>query len=444
MQTPSHPFTPIELISLDLTDEKVLVQPTVIRAQEAELLTDDFRMILHTHRAARVEACLRDLRAWLADAIGSKIYQKDHADLLLVRSSAAGGIWICAIRRLGDSWRADAVDVQRPRRLDTCFAISGTGEQEQNLFASYESFHQLFREWAQYADPEAKAALLRVKVDPDELWFLQFPLGLFAQMKLRGFRYHEGCQWIVTHRTISATVAAQRAAEREMADTRTFLKGAHIVINTYAAHQRTRVAEALNRGTELVLEILTQFTSLDFGEHTAGLRWTLNPPVGVLAEILRSSETRFLFADFEAAGNVWHAGDGPHLCPRPCQHAASHPGGSTFDLRPFRDSLSHIVLMRIYHCNSVYDPYRPAIEPAGERTLAGQLLATGAAFVEGSLSAEPVLDFVFELLNLLLGRSDLRTILWGRSIAGFCDLADFLKRANALLVARGYPSLADE
>ena len=101
------------------------------------------------------------------------------------------------------------------------------------------------------------------------------------------------------------------------------------------------------------------------------------------------------------------------------------------------------MLMRIYHCNSIYDPYRPARQPAGESTLAGQLLASGAAFVEGSMSAEPALAFVCELLNLLLGRSDLRSILWSRSIAGLCDLADLLKRGNALLAARGYPTLVD-
>ena len=76
---------------------------------------------------------------------------------------------MCAIRRFGAIWRADAVD-QRPRSV-----VLGTGEQEQNLLASYKSFQHLFREWIQHADPEAKAALLRVKVDPDELWFLQFP-----------------------------------------------------------------------------------------------------------------------------------------------------------------------------------------------------------------------------------------------------------------------------
>jgi hypothetical protein len=82
------------------------------------------------------------------------------------------------------------------------------------------------------------------------------------------------------------------------------------------------------------------------------------------------------------------------------------------------------------------------VDPAGERTLAGRLLATGATFIEGSLSAETAPDFICELLRLLLGRSDLQGILWAKSIAGSFDLADFLKRANTLLGRRGYTALA--
>jgi hypothetical protein len=402
-------------------------------------------MDLITYGVTTLEACIRDLRARIADAITSKLIHHDDADLLLVQPSTPERIWLCAIRRSGVAWRVDAVEIPRPHSVDTGFALPELepGEQEQHLLASYQSFRDLFVPWAQYADPQAASAVLRVKVDPNELWFLRFPLGLFVQMKFDGFRQYSGCQWIVTHRSISSTVAAQQAAEREMADTRGFLNGAHIIINTYAAHENAQDAIEIARGVELVLDILKQFASIRFGDETATLRWTLNPPPDALAAILRSPETHFLFADFEAADGTWHIGDGPHYCCQPCHHPPRHQGESTFGLGPFRDGLAHIRLVRIYHCNSIYNPFRPALPPAAENTLAGQLLATGALFVEGSGSAETALDFICELLNLFLGRSDLKTILWARSVAGLCDLDTLLQRANALLAARGFAALSN-
>jgi hypothetical protein len=395
---------------------------------------------------SEVESCINDLQPRLADAIASKIVGQDDADLLLVQRSQTGRVWICAIRGEASVWHADAIEVVRPRQVATDFALSGSfsdaGEQEAYLRQSHRHFLEVVSEWMSWVGITAKPKLLRIKVDPREAWFLKFPLGLFAQLKLDGFQHYSGCQWIVTDRTICATVAGQRIAERDMADTSAFLRGAHIVINTYAAHERAGAADFLGKGFELALEILRQFHSISLNGETMSLRWTLNPPPDVLADILLSPLTRFLFADFEAAGNVWHIGDGPHKCWQPCTHPTRYTGEPRFQLVQFCDRLQHVVLMRIYHCNSIYDPHLRTVDPAGERTLAGRLLATGATFIEGSLSAETAPDFICELLRLLLGRSDLQGILWAKSIAGSFDLADFLKRANTLLGRRGYTALA--
>jgi hypothetical protein len=443
MTASAQPAAPSIYPEVDWGGARALMQDKIIDSQHAELTLETFSMALQTHRSSTVEASVRDLNERLADAIWSKLLGQDDADLLLVHPSSHDGmIWLCAIRLFGKSWRADAVEVQRPRGINTDFTILNTGDQEQNILAAYRFFQGTFPEWMQYAKPERSPCLLRVKVDPKELWVLKFPLGFFAQLKLSGFEQYSGCQWIVTDRTVFATVAAQKAAERDIADTKTFLCDTQIVVNTYTEHQRSGSASILTKGYELIEEILKQFAAVSFGRDTAALRWTFNPPPVLLNEILLSPSTRFLFADFEAKDNVWHIGDGVHRCYQACCHATHNPSESRFDLGPFQSKLAHILLMRIYHCNSIYDPFKPRLGPAGEDTLAGKLLATGATFVEGSLSEEPALDYICELLNLLLGRSDLRTIIWGRSIVGLCDLGSFLTRANALLALRGCPALA--
>jgi hypothetical protein len=430
-------------LKLEGDHESIVMRPREIDSQHAEFELDDLSFVLFTHRCSTIHGCARDLGGWLADALGSKLFGRDTADLLLVHpSSDPGRVWLCAIRLSGVSWRGDAIDVQRQRNIDTDFAILNTGDQEQNIQVTYSSFRAFFPEWTQHAQSRANPGLLRVKVDPGELWFLKFPLGFFAQMQLGGFQHYSGCQWIVTDRTISATAAAQLAAERGLADTRTFFESTWIIINTYLAHQRSRVADTLVASFTLIEEVLRQFTDISFGQDTVTLQWTFNPPPDLLAEILTSHATRFVFADFEAKGNVWRLGDGPHKCYQACGHTSQAATDFTFDLSPFQDKLAHISLMRTYHCNSVYDPFRSRLSPAGSDTLAGKLLAAGITFVEGSLTEEPTLDYICELLNLLLGRSDLKSILWGRSLAGLCDLDGLLTRANALLAMRDRPKLS--
>ncbi len=103
--------------------------------------------------------------------------------------------------------------------------------------------------------------------------------------------------------------------------------------------------------------------------------------------------------------------------------------------------LEHVRLMRVFHCNSLYDPYKLDSEPVDSGTSAAALLATNAFFVEGSVTAEPVIDFICTMLILLLGRSDLRAILFAQSLKGECDVSNLVARANTLLNKRGFPPI---
>ncbi len=285
-------------------------------------------------------------------------------------------------------------------------------------------------------------SLLRVKVHLNEHWFLRFPLGVFAKFHLTGFEHYSACQWIVTERTISAVAASQAETEKEMADTNVFLSGAHIVLNTYKAHEATDGATTVNTGFDLLVELLGYFRDIRVRDRRLSLKWTMNPSPDQLYSILTSEYTRFVFADFEASGGIWTVGDGAHRCHTDCDHTSpSALSESSFDLARVRGRLEHVRLMRVFHCNSLYDPYKLGSEPADSGTIAAALLATDAFFVEGSVTSEPVIDFICTILILLLGRSDLRAILFAQSLKGECDVSSLVARANTLLNKRGFPPI---
>jgi hypothetical protein len=429
--------------TFDITAGDVPIIVRVAQCDEycAELSALRTTLTLHTDGSSTLNTCLADLHDWLVDAVISKAVIGDKADLLLAKGSKPGRIWVCSIRLLDGRWMAWAAEIEKPTRIETEYALF-TGAQDELIRDNYERFVGMVGKMVQIPTSNpAEPPLLRIKVDRLELWFLRFPLDMFVKLKLAGFAGYVGCQWIVSDRSISATAAMQASTEREMADSRTFLKGSHFVINTYAAQQNASSAATARLGVDLLIEILEQFGSVRFGEELIALKWTINPAPETLMEILLSSETRFLFADFEAAGNDWQTGDGPHRCWNACLHPVRYIGDRRIGIESLRGRLDHVRLLRVFHCNSIYDPSRPGMEPVDHTTIAGRLLASKAFLVEGSFTPETVPDFVFGMIRLLLQRSDLRTILRARSRIGLSDDAALFGRANALFAMCGYQEI---
>jgi hypothetical protein len=385
-----------------------------------------------------VEACVHDLTDWLLDWVASKVVVGDEAELMLVHPSSSGGVWLCGMCRNGNEWLCNAVDTDRPPSISTSYALPENPEQFQDLTETHRAFMNFAEVVLVPTTSRKSPCLLRVKVHPNERWFLRFPLGIFSKFHLEGFEHYSACQWIVTERTISAVAASQSATEREMANTVAFLAGAHIVLNTYRAHASARESASIEAGFDMLIQLLSQFQDIPVLNQRLSLKWTMNPLPDQLFSTLTSSDTRFLFADFEAAGGIWTIGDGPHRCYAACDHVQRPASDLGFGLCRVQGKLGHIRLMRVFHCNSLYDPYRVGSEPAADETIAAALLATNAFFVEGSVTAEPVIDFICTMLNLLLGRSDLRAILFAKSLKGECDVSGLIARANELLCKRGF------
>jgi hypothetical protein len=414
------------------------VNITPTGSSECELSVDAFKLCLSVSHTSNIVACLDDLNESLLDVIASKIVVADPAQVMLVQPASSGGVWVCLIRGADDRWTATAVESSRPL-IDTSYALPNTGEQAQYIAVSYQAFKEFLKTDLFFLEiTQTKAQLLRVKVEPRELWFLRFPLGVFAKLSLPGFAHYSGCQWITSDRSISEIAQIQQTTETEIADTTLFFSGARFILNTYRMHSELRDAKWLDSALSLSLEIFRPLREVNVGGKALTLQWILNPDGALLSEILETPQTRFVFAAFDARSGVWQLGDGPHQCYIPCAHAEASSAPAFFDLERLQNRLNHIRLFRVFHCNSIYDPFRNTDDPASRRTLAHKLLATEAYFVEGSVTAEPAAYYFCDLFQLLLTRSDLRTILWAKSLVGLCEPETLIGRANSLLSEQGW------
>jgi hypothetical protein len=399
------------------------------------------KLVVRTHGTRRtVDDCLQCIGDWLLDVIVSKTLVCDAADLLLARSSTTRHIWLMSITWDGSVWSCNAVDLEASATVSTSYALSDPDEQLRDLAANHRYFMALAGDVLfGGAARRNERVVLRIKVDRQNLWILRFAFGAFAKFQLRGFDAYKACQLIVTGRAVSEVATRQTEVEFELANIRTFLEGSYIVLNTYKSHTNAGTHEVAKAALALLIEVFDNLQNLRFPSGTLSLNWTMNPSATQLRTILLSPRTRFLFGDFEAAGGVWSLGDGEHRCSAACGHSVKRDLASVFDLSGLRGRLSHIRLMRVFHCNSLFDPYRAGVEPADDATLAAALLATGAYFVEGSLTEESVVDCLCTILTLVLGRADVQAIMFAKSLAGECDVSSLTARANEILAKREFP-----
>jgi hypothetical protein len=417
----------------------VTVQVTASDDAEATLVACDQTLSLHMQASGRViSEYVEDLGGWLGDLIASKACVRDEADVLLLRRSASGRRWLTLVTRERDIWRGEAIELADISGVNVSYTVSEGEEQTADLAANHRHFMALAGNTLFPLVEKPKSVLLRVKVTRDELWFLRFPFGAYAKLKLQGFESYKACQTIVTTRSISEVASRQATAEREWTETRNFFDSTIFILNTYQAHEKAEGAAETDNAFRLLVELLESLQDLPLPDGIAGLQWTMNPSSDQLQSILLSETTRFVVADFEAAGGVWSLGDREHRCAGECEHK---PNGATFDLTSLRGKLRHVRLMRVFHCNSLFDAYRASSQPADDSTIAAALLATDAGFVEGSLTAEPVIDFVCEALTLLLSRADVRAMLTALTAIGICDFLSLKTRANALLQQRGFTAV---
>jgi hypothetical protein len=201
-------------------------------------------------------------------------------------------------------------------------------------------------------------------------------------------------------------------------------------------------AELVAAGTSTAETILGQLQNVPFPDehipvlnHFRSMRWLKNPGRDQLTEALLNPETRVFIADFESGYGQWELGESPAPSEDPY-----------FDLAPLQDRLSHIQLMRVFHCRSLFSPNAAAttgMRPADRSTIARQLLLTQAQFVEGATMLEDYSEFLAFLFQFLMC-STLSFILRGRAGSGRFAWADVARVCNRIFEVQEFNLRVEE
>jgi hypothetical protein len=376
----------------------------------------------------------------LIELLMTRILFRGEDDILWIEPSGADEVWILYLNQIGRRvWKSQLARLLRPGYIDTSFTLMNTGEQRENLTAVFEDFKNwLPKDFLRASEDHGNDKLLSVKVHPDQLWFLRFPVSAFCQLKYEGLAAYSDVEWIVTHKGFLQTSRERIQMREDLSDPANFLKYGVIVVNTYREHSENKIC---SEGTELVIDICSILQDIDFDIENISLRWYLNPSALQINQILLDKETLYFFADFEASSGEWETGHGQYSA----WNSSHKAQPSVFPAQEIRQesipqysnrSLSHIRLMRVFHCNSIFDPHRAFLDrrqPADNNSIVRRLLDAGAERVEGGLTMENYCDYLCSLIDLLCRSNQFKFILSMKCLELGVDLSRLYTRINNFL-----------
>jgi hypothetical protein len=347
-----------------------------------------------------------------------------NEDLLAILSSSDSRFcWVLLFRCAADSVVSKHLPRPDSQVLDN--QLRGVAEEDFRWFQS----------WSGEMVVGRGGRALLVKVSEEELWFLRIPLTLFVQGALGAFSQYDYVSWIVTERTFSEALGNRSALSRVLASAPNLLDSAVVIINTYEHHQETPDAPLLRKGIAAIEKILSRLQDQKFPDGFHSLRWLKNPSEEATKNALTDERTKIVLGAFEAGNGKWQLGQDLNLDTRaPAQY---------FPLSNLHGMLGHILLMRSFHCYSIFDPYLSATvggQPADKHTLARELLQTGIQFVEGAMTEQSYLEFLASVINFLY-RGSLRFLLDNADARNSEGIDGVREICNEILSLQGYEIL---
>jgi len=366
---------------------------------------------------------------------------KGKEDFLWIQQSNCKKIWILNVVWENSNWKGLLVECLRPIDLNRIFweIMPGErGEKRNKELAANELFNFLkdkkglglpedfFKRLDSSISREQKR-FLTIKVHPDELWFLLFPIDYFCKYRYSGFSLYKEVEWILTpEKSFIQNFLERSLLQEELQNVEEFLKHSIIVLNTYPKEQTWKKDNRWEKGTKLVTEILSLFQNVIINDNNLSLRWYLNPTEDKIFEELFNRDTKYFFANFHLENNKWRISK--------CK-MKSRKDISTVDIELKnhilkRGSLSHNRLMRIFHCHSIIIPDSTVIETPSITQL---LLDAGALRVEGSIMEENYLDHLCSLLNICCNPKGLQQILLWKCYEKNINYSELMENVNKFL-----------
>jgi hypothetical protein len=246
------------------------------------------------------------------------------------------------------------------------------------------------------AEPEepVKNLGMVIKLHPECLWFLCFPMDYFTFMPgVPGCFGRKRPEWIATAKPLSVHLD-QKTSILKGLDAES---GILIILNDNYPHFfdegiKIDSPQLIKRGAEVIRKIMGCCAADCCGDEQIVLdvpypglfSWTCNPSHQKLSDLLVDKRFKYVFADFHTKCGKW---------------CLTEDVNDLFDVsKEFTEGqLSHLRLMRIFHCQSL----KGRKDLGMGATLVQGLLRAGAWRVEGSFLKEDVLQFMIFLLNIL-------------------------------------------
>jgi hypothetical protein len=383
----------------------------------------------------------------LRDVVSAAAIHQEIADFLLVRPRDTGGIFMIGFHRGSDSTGEIRIrELPQPTRVNINYATVD----DDDLLTPTKRSHREFERWAGRplqgtTTPGTSVDLLVVKVDPTELWFLRFPLGLYIRFHLGEFATYARIQWIVTDRTFTDNARNRLETAVLLEDTAALLRHTVVIVNIYRKHvEEPRFSAKVVATFRLLDTLLSQLQDVRYEGEDLSLRWLVNPSTDLVRSVLTSPDTRIVFAPFEAQSGSWEVAE-PIRSLSPSIEFSESNGTRYFNVRELVGQLRHIQLMRVFHCHSAFDPFEANMsprEPGDSSSIVRELLDAGARLVEGGLSEETFFSFAASVIQFVFG-SGLAAVIESRVAEGSLDGPETLRLCNELLAANGFPIISD-
>ena len=370
------------------------------------------------------------------------LVNQDEEDFLWVGPKTDEKVWILGMvwDKQDETWEGMLVEATRQPNLARDFWLLDTEEGERYRRSFARQLHNSLTHRSglglpadfpifsyKFACNDPHTRQLTIKVDPSELWFLLLPIDHFCRYQYPGFSQYREVEWIITReKTFIQNTLERWSIHEGLRDVRNFLNHSVIVLNTYSHfYQEAAIRESVEEGTNLVIEILSLLQNVQVEHEVTSIRWYLNPTRDEIIQELLNHYTRYFFANFHAENGVWQTGEG---------RRASWLKEPIIQLECGWDflkegSLSHISLMRVFHCHSLIDPYVTGVHPS----IVVLLLHAGARRVEGSVMEENYLDYLCSLLHLFSQPKGLNLVLMGKCLERGVDFIQTMRRINGFL-----------
>ena len=219
-------------------------------------------------------------------------------------------------------------------------------------------------------------------------------------MEYEPFFIYREIEWVITdEKTLIQNLYERLTIQNELKKLKNFLKHSVIILNVDKKFDQEKdISEKSREGTAIVRQILSLLQDVSVEGKILSIRWHLNPTEDILISELLNPDTRYFFADFHTEKGEWKIPGG------------KDNSGARIFKKLKKNTLSHIRLMRIFHCDSAARVDTFEAKPS----IVSLLLEAGALRVEGGIGGEDYIEYLCSLLYILHRDENLKLVLAGK------------------------------